>query len=281
FVNDVIREEQLSDAEKARRKKIEASETVAKVVGGGPWLAKCIRKWTNICMKSELIQNFRGKFPSKSLLNDELVSLQVATYLRSQKFKVNPIVVKNYVENQVLPQLNGAVKRISIRTIRRWMHKLGFRYKRYQKGVYIDGHERLDVVAYRQTFLQEVAEYDRFMSKWHDESCKIRTFPELIGDEKEHIWVTHDESTFFTYDGMHAMWGPEGEQPLRKKELGLGVHVSDFLTETIGPLRDNLEEARAIMVLGSRNGGFWDTNKLLNQVQRAINIFERTHPGCI
>ncbi|CAG8776622.1 22679_t:CDS:2, partial [Gigaspora rosea] len=89
------------------------------------------------------------------------------------------------------------------------------------------------------------------------------TFPELIGDEKEHIWVTYDESIFFINDGMHTIWGLEGEQPLRKKGLGLGVHVSNFLTETIGPLRNNLEEMYLIIV------------------QWAINIFERTHPGCI
>ncbi|CAG8795841.1 44574_t:CDS:2 [Gigaspora margarita] len=33
------------------------------------------------------------------------------------------------------------------------------------------------------------------------------------------------------------------------------------------------------MVLGLHNDRFWDTNKLLNQVQQAINIFKRTHPG--
>ncbi|CAG8854488.1 20877_t:CDS:1, partial [Gigaspora margarita] len=58
FVNEIIRVDQLSDAERARytavlyflwlllnrKKKIEASEAVAEVVSGGPWLAKCIRK---------------------------------------------------------------------------------------------------------------------------------------------------------------------------------------------------------------------------------------------
>ncbi|CAG8825300.1 7673_t:CDS:2, partial [Gigaspora rosea] len=53
FVNKVIREEKLSEAEKARytatlyflrllfngKKKIEASEAVAEVIGGGPWFA--------------------------------------------------------------------------------------------------------------------------------------------------------------------------------------------------------------------------------------------------
>ncbi|CAG8652782.1 346_t:CDS:1, partial [Diversispora eburnea] len=99
--------------------------------------------------------------------------------------------------------------------------------------------------------------------------------------EKEHIWITHDESTFHTYNEPHAMWGPKEEQPLRKKGLGLGVHVSDFLTKTNGPLKDDYKEACVTMVIDMRHDGFWDTKKLLEQVKRTINIFERTHPGCI
>ncbi|CAG8761531.1 14047_t:CDS:2 [Gigaspora margarita] len=98
------------------KRKIKASEAVAEVIGDGPWFAKCVRKWTNICMK-ELIQHFHGKFPSKSLLNNELVSLKLAAYLRSQNFKINPIMVKNYIEQQIIPQLGiELVQQISLRT---------------------------------------------------------------------------------------------------------------------------------------------------------------------
>ncbi|CAG8712053.1 13167_t:CDS:2, partial [Acaulospora morrowiae] len=95
----------------------------------------------------------RGRFPSKSLLNDELVSLQLAAYLRTQKF--------------------------------------------------------------------EVAELDRLMSKWLDKDCTIRTFPCLNNNEREHVWITHDETTFYAYEGPRALWGPENKQPLRKKGMGL------------------------------------------------------------
>ncbi|CAG8853168.1 23316_t:CDS:1, partial [Gigaspora margarita] len=115
----------------------------------------------------------------------------------------------------------------------------------------------------------------------YDESCEIRTFPQLADNEKKHIWVTHNETTFHTYNGQHAVWGPEGEHPLRKKGLGPGVHVSDFLTKTIGRLKDDLEEVREMIVIGARYDGFWDIPKLLQQVKRAVNIFKRTHSGCI
>jgi hypothetical protein len=33
---------------------------------------------------------------------------------------------------------------------------MGYRYKKYQKEVYVDGHECEDVVEYRKTFLKEM-----------------------------------------------------------------------------------------------------------------------------
>ncbi|CAG8750096.1 15477_t:CDS:2, partial [Cetraspora pellucida] len=87
-----------------------------------------------------------------------------------------------------------------------------------------------------------------------DPECKIRTFPDLNNGEKEHIWVTHDETTFYVYDGPHSMWGP---------------------------LKDKQEEACVMMVLDANRDGYWDSKKLLEQVVRAVNIFERTHPECV
>lgn len=192
------------------------------------------------------------------------------------------MLVKKHFEETILPHINIESRQtISTRTARRWMHTMGFRFQRYQKGVYIDGHERPDVVTYREKFLQEVANLDHLMSKWLDTNCKVRTFPTLIGEEKEHVWITHDESVFHTYDGPRTVWGLEGEHPLRKKGQGQGVHVSDFLTETIGPLKDDLEEARVTMILGANRDGYWNNTKLIEQVEHAINIFERTHPDCI
>ena len=119
------------------------------------------------------------------------------------------------------------------------------------------------------------------MSKFEDVECRTRTYPNLPFGEKEHIWITHDESTFHAYDGPSTFWGPEGEQPLRKKGLGQGIHVSEFLTETIGRLKDDQGEAREFMVLGAKYDGYWNGEKLVSEVRRVVDIFERTHPGAI
>jgi hypothetical protein len=46
----------------------------------------------------------------------------------------------------------------STRTAIRWLNKLGFLHSKFTKGVYVDGHERDDVVEYRKKFLEDMEE---------------------------------------------------------------------------------------------------------------------------
>ena len=46
-------------------------------------------------------------------------------------------------------QFGPGGNRIRARTARRWLKNLGLIHGRYKKGVYFDGHEREDVVQYR------------------------------------------------------------------------------------------------------------------------------------
>ena len=70
------------------------------------------------------------------------------------------------------------------------MHTLGFKQVNHTKGVYFDGHERDDVVAYHKTFVNKLSELDRrCLYDGHD--------PDLLPGEKPLIVVHHDESTFY------------------------------------------------------------------------------------
>ena len=59
----------------------------------------------------------------------------------------------------ILPELNiNLSKGISERTAQHWLIKLGWRRTVVRKGVYMDGHERADVVEYRNNiFLLAIA----------------------------------------------------------------------------------------------------------------------------
>ena len=67
------------------------------------------------------------------------------------------------VNEQIIPALGLDLgkEKISESTARRWLLKLGYEMKECCKGMYIDGHERDDVVRYRKDFLDKVADGDR------------------------------------------------------------------------------------------------------------------------
>lgn len=69
------------------------------------------------------------------------------------------------VNEVIIPSLglDTGGQQISESTARRWLTKLGYELKDVKKGIYIDGHEREDVVAYRQTFLKEFASNERYL----------------------------------------------------------------------------------------------------------------------
>ena len=50
---------------------------------------------------------------------------------------------------------------ISVNTALRWVKKLGWTYGKLKNGMYLDGHERLDVVEYRKDFVEWWMGYER------------------------------------------------------------------------------------------------------------------------
>lgn len=78
----------------------------------------------------------------------------------------------------------------------------------------------------------------------------------------------------------------QDETILQKKGRGHLIHVSDFINEASGRLiltdenGDVVEDARKIIYPGSNGDPWWDTEQLIQQVERAIKIFEKAHPDC-
>ena len=58
-----------------------------------------------------------------------------------------------WVNGELLPSSElppGCPAQITERTAAKWLHDLGFHPHSHRKGIYIDGHERDDVVEYRK-----------------------------------------------------------------------------------------------------------------------------------
>ena len=50
----------------------------------------------------------------------------------------------------------NAPSKITARTAKHWLDKLGFEQLSSKKGIYIDGHERADVVKYQKLYLKKL-----------------------------------------------------------------------------------------------------------------------------
>lgn len=80
--------------------------------------------------------------------------------------KITPTKLQRHVNTIIIPglglDLNGS--KISEWCARRWLQKLGYDVTEVKKGVYVDGHERPDVVEYRKKFIAEIKANDQYVA---------------------------------------------------------------------------------------------------------------------
>ena len=134
------------------------------------------------------------------------------------------------------------------------------------------------------------------MATYADETLD-RIPPMLKPGEKEHVLVTQDECVFHTNEYRRRSWLAQDQQPIRKKGHGRVIHVSDFISETIGRVKLSDEqivnqlklpdeqripafEARKITYPGKGFDVWWDLPQLTDQIKIAIKVFEHTHTNC-
>ena len=103
-----------------------------------------------------------------------------------------------------------------------------------RKGVYIDGHERQDVIEYRKKFLDKMHQLSPYFVEFEaNGTMKQKDYHSdcTVGGPQRRpiIIITHDESIFSANDGRHQAWIPKESAFLRPKGKGKRIMVSDFL----------------------------------------------------
>ncbi|KZV96441.1 hypothetical protein EXIGLDRAFT_609191, partial [Exidia glandulosa HHB12029] len=208
--------------------------------------------------------------------------------------QISPRRLQHQVNNVILPELSPG-DTISEPTARKWLKKKGFFKDTHKKGIYVDGHERSDNVCYRQgLYLPGILVHENLSVKYDYETDL--PLPQTLkpGEKRRHI-IFHDECYFNANDREKTVWLKEGEQQLRQKGRGRGIHVSGFIYEAGGFLRLD-ETARTqhaalppsqrlkttdstvIIYPGKNHDGWWDVKQLSLQIIDTIAIFEYLHP---
>jgi hypothetical protein len=229
-----------------------------------------------------------GKRKGSSYLDNEDVFLACRAWLLQQELgTVTPNNFRVAINQEILPRLliscNKSIGRTSTYN---WLLRLGFYKSEVKKGVYVDGHEREDVIAYRQeVFLPLMAELDSYTRQYSemDDGTSQVIEPSLPLGVKRHVMYFHDESCFHGHDYKKIIWldGVTQQQKMPGKSKGKLIHDSDF----IGPegrirLPDLDLDARKIIFPGAGGDPWWDTKQLLIQISTTLDIFEKKHPDC-
>lgn len=150
----------------------------------------------------------RGSGGGQSLLTDERVQAAARHYLTNLKSgEVTPARFQRELNANIFPSLCiNLDKSISTRTARRWLIKLGWRRTQLKKGVYMDGHERPDVVKYRQeVFLPAMAQYEKYMVQYLGPEL-TRVEPQLQPGERRIIVLMQDESCMHASEYKSSVW---------------------------------------------------------------------------
>ena len=148
------------------------------------------------------------------------------------------------MNNDLLPNSvlePGYPRRVSVETARKWLHELGFDILQLSKGVFIDGHERSDVVESRVKFLRTMTEcgFLRPDNAPTEEAAQAlpADVPHMSKEEGEKriVWF-HDENAYNTAKDTPILWGEKGKLPIKPKGRGSSIMVSEFIEEQDGYL---------------------------------------------
>ena len=200
------------------------------------------------------------------------------------------------MNNDLLPNSvlePGYPRRVSVETARKWLHELGFDILQLSKGVFIDGHERSDVVESRVKFLRTMTEYGflRPDNAPTEEAAKALPayVPHMSKEEGEKRMRAYNTS-----EDTPILWGEKGKLPIKPKGRGSSIMVSEFIEEQDGYLalsdqqykfevahnerQDIGKSALKILKIGEQQEGYWNSERFMKQVAEAVKIAEVKYP---
>jgi hypothetical protein len=257
-----------------------ASLSAAKILGRGSYHAQRLRHWSTgfIFDRSKLPdqQLFSG---SISRLADEDIELEANMYLQRLGKYVSAMDLVRYFQQDDVRQRHGFT--ISLATARRWMKRMGMRWAKTPKGQYVDGHERPDVVDYRQnTYIPRRLGSHLPSRTWNEETIGDRIIPSP--SDWHVVYWHHDETTYTQNDRRQVRWVPKDEKPVpQPKGEGSSLMVADFISADYGWLRspDGDEQTQVLFKAGANRDGYFTNDEILEQVTHAMDILEKHFPG--
>ena len=216
---------------------------------GRTYRARTIRNWARgFCVSGNLPELNQDKLQkTKSLIDEEDVKISLlGSYDRWSRDKRSASEIKKWINGHLSRECDipYRILTVSKRTARNWFIKLNFSYQDYKQGSQlIDGHEHPDVVAHRESFVDEMALWQKQMETYEGNDMQICVSPSQQ-EQPRVVLVTQDECIFQAHDGRKKVWQEETRKVMRPKGGGASIMVSAFLCPCHGiiTLTRELEE---------------------------------------
>ncbi|EEQ99708.1 hypothetical protein Pmar_PMAR010971 [Perkinsus marinus ATCC 50983] len=167
----------------------------------------------------------------------------------------------------------------SERSVGRWLHYLDFKIFTLKKTLYVDGHERSDVVADRQRFAHALDEVYPSLLTIDDEILDVKPNPDAT-----HILVSQDEKIHHSNDVQRRYWSDGSFVALPTKSMGRTVMTSDFLSEIYGFIKysdddEDVPGERAGSVLDVSSDGYYNSDRCLVDFQECSEAIKSLSNG--
>jgi hypothetical protein len=213
------------------------------------------------------------------MLTDESIVMALNLYLQELGKDITAQKVAEWFEKPEVREKHGITKSITERTARRYLHILGYRFHPAPKGMYGDGHERPDVVYYRdKDYIPWWAALQYRMMKW-DKDGNPEYGPYGPG-RRVVIWF-HDETIFYAHDRRRRSWYhiKAAAKPYAKGD-GPSFMVADYISAQFGWLRspDGERNARRVLRPGKNRDGYFTCDEIVEQAEAAMDLVSECYP---
>jgi hypothetical protein len=169
---------------------------------------------------------------NESLLAEENIVNEINIHLLSLGNEITAKKLMDFLRQKDIKEKFAIERDISHKTACRYLHSLGYRFQCTPKGQYVDGHEREDVVAYRQkTFLPKWRQFMERMASWDKELKEYLPTSAVLAEQKRVIVWFHDESIFYAHDRRKRGWYHKNASPKPyAKGEGASLMIADFIS---------------------------------------------------
>lgn len=166
---------------------------------------------------------------------------------------------------------------------------MGFQVKRITKGIYVDGHERADVIEARNEFLKTMTSLGFLQPSNAPNEETAKLLPDVpVSPDRGHLSTSSpDHRLRCSYQNID-----DTMQVIKPKGRGAGLMVSDFIEERDGylTLSDSMyqtvvqqdasipQSARVIFEYGKNRDGYWNNELFIEQMEVAIKVAEAKYP---